>query len=199
MVAGRGGKGIACAGGQCLATFPVFAPVALAVAVLSSRKRFEAARVPRRCRLGRGVGRRRRAVVAFSWPNAWGVAPGAALVGSAVISGAVIVYKFQADALMRRRAVLSALLLLSACSSGKPGLEHTIPHDVKASYVVACKADTVTLRTQEETGFVTTNAYTDQTTPLHKVTATAGSYTITIADSRCGTVGHAVGQTPQDN
>jgi glycerol-3-phosphate acyltransferase PlsY len=91
----RGGKGIACAGGQCLATFPVFAPVALAVAVLSSRRRFAS-----RAFLA-GVG----SVVvwvaaAILWmvadlPNAWGVAPTAALVWSAVISGAVIVYKFE--------------------------------------------------------------------------------------------------------
>jgi glycerol-3-phosphate acyltransferase PlsY len=92
----RGGKGIACAGGQTLATFPVFAPVALAVAILSSRRRF-AARA-----LLAGVAS---AVVwvfaAIVWtaadlPNAWGVHPGAALVGSAIISGSVIVYKFEA-------------------------------------------------------------------------------------------------------
>lgn len=91
----RGGKGIACAGGQCLATFPVFAPVALGVAVLSSRRRFEA-----RAFLA-GIGSAAVWVLAaILWtaadlPNAWGVAPGAALIGSAIISGAVIVYKFQ--------------------------------------------------------------------------------------------------------
>jgi glycerol-3-phosphate acyltransferase PlsY len=90
----RGGKGIACAGGQCLATFPVFAPVALAVTVLSSRKRFES-----RAFLA-GVAS---AVVwilaaslwvALGWPNAWGVRATKALVISALVSGAVIVYKF---------------------------------------------------------------------------------------------------------
>jgi glycerol-3-phosphate acyltransferase PlsY len=91
----RGGKGIACAGGQCLATFPVFAPVALGVAVLSSRRRF-AARAFLAGVASAGVW----VLAAILWtaadlPNAWGVAPGAALIGSAIISGAVIVYKFQ--------------------------------------------------------------------------------------------------------
>jgi glycerol-3-phosphate acyltransferase PlsY len=92
----RGGKGIACAGGQTGATFPVFAPVALAVAVLSSRRRFQA-----RAFLAGIASVLVWVAAAIIWtvadlPNAWGVAPGAALVGSALISGAVIVYKFQA-------------------------------------------------------------------------------------------------------
>jgi glycerol-3-phosphate acyltransferase PlsY len=92
----RGGKGIACAGGQTLATFPVFAPVALAVTVLSSRRRFAA-----RAFLAGVASAVVWVVAAIVWtaadlPNAWGVRPGAALVWSAVISGAVIVYKFQA-------------------------------------------------------------------------------------------------------
>jgi glycerol-3-phosphate acyltransferase PlsY len=91
----RGGKGVACAGGQCLATFPVYAPVAIAVAVLSSRRRFEA-----RAFLAGVASAALWVLAAIVWtvadlPNAWGVHPGAALVGSAVISGAVIVYKFE--------------------------------------------------------------------------------------------------------
>ncbi|MEY2426092.1 MAG: acyl phosphate:glycerol-3-phosphate acyltransferase [Actinomycetota bacterium] len=90
----RGGKGIACAGGQCLVTFPVFSPIALAVTVLSSRRRFES-RAFLAGLLTAGVW----VSAAVVWtvaelPNAWGVEPGAALIGSAVISGAVIVYKF---------------------------------------------------------------------------------------------------------
>jgi glycerol-3-phosphate acyltransferase PlsY len=91
----RGGKGIACAAGQCLATFPVFTPVAVAVAVLSSRKRFEA-----RAFLA-GIASSAIWVlaaglwVAFGWPNAWGVPATKALVLSAVISSAVIIYKFE--------------------------------------------------------------------------------------------------------
>lgn len=97
------------------------------------------------------------------------------------------------------RRFVFVLALLAACSSNKPGLEHTIPHDVKASYVVACKADTATLKTQEETSLAATGAYTDQTTPLHKVSAQGATYTVTILDGRCGTVGHTVAQTPADN
>lgn len=90
----RGGKGIACAGGQCLATFPVFAPVALAVAVLSSRRRFEARALL--AGVASAVVWVAAAVlwVALGWPNAWGVPATSTLVISAAISGAVIVYKF---------------------------------------------------------------------------------------------------------
>lgn len=93
---GRGGKGIACAGGQCLATFPVFAPVAVAVTVLSSRKRFES-----RAFLAGIASVVVWVAAAVIWtvadlPNAWGVEPGAPLIISALISGAVIVYKFEA-------------------------------------------------------------------------------------------------------
>jgi glycerol-3-phosphate acyltransferase PlsY len=92
----RGGKGIACAGGQCLVTFPVFSPIALAVTVITSRKRFEARAflagvLTATVWIAAAV-----LWVALDWPNAWGVEPGGALIGSAVASGAVIVYKFQA-------------------------------------------------------------------------------------------------------
>jgi hypothetical protein len=93
---------------------------------------------------------------------------------------------------MRRVAIVLAVAL-SACGAEKA------PHVVHAGYTAACKADTVTLRTQEETSFAATNAYTDQTTPLHKVTVANGTYTIAVADARCGTIGHTVGQTPADN
>jgi hypothetical protein len=97
-----------------------------------------------------------------------------------------------------RRVALLCLLALAACGSDKPGLEKTIPHDVRAGYTAACKADTATLKAMEETAFASDDGYKDQTTPLHKATATDGTYTITIVDKRCGTVGHAVGQTPAD-
>lgn len=92
----RGGKGIACAGGQCLVTFPVFSPIALAVTVLSTRRRFAA-----RAFLAGVVTAGVWIAAAVLWvvadlPNAWGVEPGAALIGSAVISGVVILYKFTA-------------------------------------------------------------------------------------------------------
>ena len=94
---------------------------------------------------------------------------------------------------MRRLVVLLAVAS-SACGAGA----EKAPHVVHASYRAACEADTTTLRTQEESTFALTNAYTDQSSPLHKVTATGGSYAIAVADPRCGTVGHTVGQTAAD-
>ena len=92
----KGGKGIASSGGQCLVTFPAFSPIALAVTVLSSRKRFESrAFLAGVLTAAVWVGAALLWVV-FDWPNAWGVEPSSALVGSAAISGAVIVYKFAA-------------------------------------------------------------------------------------------------------
>lgn len=90
----KGGKGIASAGGQCLATFPVYAPIALAVTVLSSRRRFAAqATVAAYFTAGVWV------AGAVVWtvadlPNLWGVAPGVALIGGGLISGLVIAYRF---------------------------------------------------------------------------------------------------------
>jgi len=99
-----------------------------------------------------------------------------------------------------RRVAVAALVVLAGCSSGKGRpIEKQIPHVVHAGEAAACKADTATLKTQEETSFAATDAYTEQTTPLHKVTVTGATYAITVADPRCGTVGHTVGQTPQDN
>ncbi|MDP1792820.1 MAG: glycerol-3-phosphate acyltransferase [Acidimicrobiales bacterium] len=90
----KGGKGIASAGGQCLVSFPAFSPIALAVTFLSTRKRFEArAFLAGLVTAGSWIAAAT-AWTVFDWPNAWGVEPSGALVGSAVISGAVIVYKF---------------------------------------------------------------------------------------------------------
>ncbi len=90
----KGGKGISSAGGQCLVSFPAFSPIAFAVTVLSSRKRFESrAFLAGVLTAGTWIAAAA-AWVAFDLPNAWGVEPSGALIGSAVISGAVIVYKF---------------------------------------------------------------------------------------------------------
>jgi hypothetical protein len=97
-----------------------------------------------------------------------------------------------------RRFVIVVLAVTAACSSGKPGLERKIPQVVNTGGTAACKADTATLKAMEETAFASDDGYRDQTTPLHKVTAGNGTYTITIVDKRCGTVGHTVGQTPTD-
>lgn len=92
----KGGKGIASAGGQCAVTFPVFSPIALAVTVLSTRKRFES-RAFLAGVFTAGVWIAAAVLwTAFDWPNAWGAEPGSALIGSAVISGGVILYKFTA-------------------------------------------------------------------------------------------------------
>ncbi len=90
----RGGKGVACAGGQCLATFPLYSPIALVVAVVTSRRRFES----------RSFAAASTAMViwvaaAALWvarelPNAWGPEPTWGLIASAAITGAVITYKF---------------------------------------------------------------------------------------------------------
>jgi glycerol-3-phosphate acyltransferase PlsY len=93
----RGGKGVAASVGQCLATFPAYFPIDLAVAGAT-------ASIP---------GLRRRAAVAtmvssvcwvlggLVWwrkrlPNLWGPRPGVGLPLSAAVSSAVIAYKFAA-------------------------------------------------------------------------------------------------------
>jgi hypothetical protein len=87
-----------------------------------------------------------------------------------------------------RAAAIAALALLAACGAEKA------PRVVHASYTAACKADTATLEAQENAAFATTNSYTSQTTRLHKVTVSGDAYAITIADARCGVIGHVVGQ-----
>jgi glycerol-3-phosphate acyltransferase PlsY len=90
----KGGKGIASAGGQCLATFPVYAPIALAVTVLTSRRRFEA-----QATMAAYFTAAVWVTGAVVWtvadlPNLWGIEPGAALIGGGAISGLVIAYRF---------------------------------------------------------------------------------------------------------
>jgi glycerol-3-phosphate acyltransferase PlsY len=90
----KGGKGVACGGGQCLATFPLYSPIALAVAVLSSRRRFAsrsfaASSITMLVWMGAAA-----LWIAQDLPNAWGPKPTWALFVSATISGSVIVYKF---------------------------------------------------------------------------------------------------------
>jgi glycerol-3-phosphate acyltransferase PlsY len=91
---GRGGKGVGASVGQCLATFPAYFPVDLAVAGLTSTARWR--------------GRARAATTLSSvlwvlsgvlwwrrrWPNLWGPPPTAALPLANLASSAVIAYKF---------------------------------------------------------------------------------------------------------
>ncbi len=91
---GRGGKGVGASVGQCLATFPAYFPVDLAVAALTST--------------GRWRGRARAATMLSSvvwvasgalwwrrrWPNLWGPAPTMALPLANLASSAMIAYRF---------------------------------------------------------------------------------------------------------
>ena len=89
----RGGKGVACAGGQLAMTFPVFVPVEAVIAVL-----------------GRKLRSRMYGLVCIAWVlgtaiwwaghfwNAWGPRPSAALFFGAVASSAVILYRFRTAA-----------------------------------------------------------------------------------------------------
>jgi glycerol-3-phosphate acyltransferase PlsY len=91
---GRGGKGVGASVGQCLATFPAYFPLDLAVAGLTSTARWR--------------GRARAATMLSSvlwvlsgvvwwrrrWPNLWGPPATAALPLANLASSAVIAYKF---------------------------------------------------------------------------------------------------------
>jgi glycerol-3-phosphate acyltransferase PlsY len=90
----KGGKGVAASVGQCLATFPAYFQIDLAVAALSST----------------GPWRRRASVVTLlssgawiggavlwwrkGWPNLWGPRPTAALPLAAGASSAIILHRF---------------------------------------------------------------------------------------------------------
>jgi len=91
---GRGGKGVGASVGQCLATFPAYFPVDLAVAAVTSTARWRA---------------RARAATMLSsvlwvlsgvlwwrrrWPNLWGPEPTALLPLSNLVSSGVIAYRF---------------------------------------------------------------------------------------------------------
>jgi glycerol-3-phosphate acyltransferase PlsY len=90
----RGGKGVGASVGQCLATFPAYFPLDMAVAGLTSTPRWR--------------GRARAATMASSvlwvlsgvlwwrrrWPNLWGPPPTVALPLANLASSAMITYKF---------------------------------------------------------------------------------------------------------
>lgn len=91
----RGGKGVAASVGQCLATFPAYFPVDLAVAAGTAavprwkQRAFAATVVASGCWVvGATVWWRRQ------WPNLWGPPPTAALPIGAVASSAVIILRF---------------------------------------------------------------------------------------------------------
>lgn len=90
----RGGKGVGCSVGQCLATFPAYFPIDLGVAALTSTRRWRSrsyaatAAASLTWVLSALVWWRR------GWSNAWGPRPDADLVVAAAASSAVILYKF---------------------------------------------------------------------------------------------------------
>ncbi len=93
----EGGKGVAVSVGQCLATFPVYVPVDLAVAGVTAAGRW-------RSRTFTATVVASSAWVAASalwwrrgWPNGWGPRPGAALPVAAAVSTAVILSRFLAS------------------------------------------------------------------------------------------------------
>ena len=90
----RGGKGVACSVGQCLATFPAYFPFDLAVAGLTSTGRWK-----QRAHAATVVGSVAWVAGALLWwrrglRNLWGPEPTAALPVAAASSSAVILYKF---------------------------------------------------------------------------------------------------------
>ena len=90
----RGGKGVGCSVGQCLATFPAYFPIDLGVAALTSTRRWRSrsyaatAIASLTWVLGGLLWWRK------GWSNLWGPAPTPALPAAAAASSAVIIYKF---------------------------------------------------------------------------------------------------------
>jgi acyl phosphate:glycerol-3-phosphate acyltransferase len=91
----RGGKGVAAGVGQCLATFPAYFPIDLAVAAATmsmprwKQRAFTATLVSSAAWvLGAVVWWRRQ------WPNLWGPRPTGGLPVAAVVSSVVIAYRF---------------------------------------------------------------------------------------------------------
>ena len=97
----RGGKGVAVSMGQCLATFPVYVPVDLAVAGATVAGKWRS-----RTFTTTVVASSAWVAAALLWwwrdlPNGWGPAPSGALPASAAVSTAVIISRFLAA---RRRS-----------------------------------------------------------------------------------------------
>ena len=91
----KGGKGVAASVGQCLATFPAYAPIDLGVAAITAavpwwkQRAFAATAVASVAWIAGG----------FVWwrkrlPNLWGPRPTVALPLASALSSAVILYKF---------------------------------------------------------------------------------------------------------
>ncbi len=94
----RGGKGVAASVGQCLATFPAYFPIDVAVAAVTAanpaakRRAFEATAVSSACWVLGGL-----VWWAKGWRNLWGPKPSLALPLANLVTSAMIMRRF-ADA-----------------------------------------------------------------------------------------------------
>ena len=91
----RGGKGVACSVGQCLATFPAYFPIDLAVATATAAGPWR-----QRARAATTVAAVAWVVAGVVWwrrslPNAWGPTPTAALPLAAAASSTLILHRFR--------------------------------------------------------------------------------------------------------
>lgn len=93
-----GGKGVAASVGQCLATFPAYFPIDIAVAVATAssprwrQRAFAATAASSACWvLGSVVWWRR------GWPNLWGPRPSGVLAISSTVSAAMVIERFLAS------------------------------------------------------------------------------------------------------
>jgi acyl phosphate:glycerol-3-phosphate acyltransferase len=92
---GKGGKGVATTVGQCLATFPAYFPIDLAVAVSTvatprlKRRAFTATMIASACWVLGGIVWWRK-----GWRNLWGPRPDAALPIASAVSSLMVAYKF---------------------------------------------------------------------------------------------------------
>ena len=97
----RGGKGVAVSLGQCVATFPPYVPVDLAVAWAAAAKRWPARRFSSPTLAATVIASTAwvfAALLAWQrrWPNGWGPQPDALLPAAAAASSAVILSRFAA-------------------------------------------------------------------------------------------------------
>lgn len=92
----KGGKGVGCSVGQCLATFPAYFPIDLGVAALTAAGPWR-----RRAYAGTTAASATWVACALVWwrrrlPNLWGPVPGPGLALAAAASSAVIAHRFAA-------------------------------------------------------------------------------------------------------
>ncbi len=90
----RGGKGVACSVGQCLATFPAYFPADLTVAAVTAAGPWR-----RRAFVATAASSATWVAAAIVWwrrrlPNGWGPPPSASLPLAAAASSAVVLYRF---------------------------------------------------------------------------------------------------------